>query len=886
MKCSERKKRGLAVVFAAICILEFFTVDSIYAQNNEMGVFEKQRDVLDINGFQSFVQREVYGADSGQEEGISIREDGLNEDILRGEDSAVEEDIAGAGKVPNKVESAEQEGIGDTDDVYQEGESAQEEGGEPAGGPAWGGENTPEEKFVQEGEFAEQEDVAQTAIQADSSSEETLTYGDYNYKISSSQTVVITRYTGRDENLFIPSEIGKKAVSSIAPYAVAGSYVKKVTIPSSVRTIEANAFSQNYSLLYVTVKGKDTLIADSAFPYRQDITFICASNSKAYIYARENKTKILLTDGINLSKAKIVLKRNTIVQNESHDMQIPVTVTINGRKLREGKDYICIWPPYSERNSIGAKKVTVTAADYNNGNYIGSKTAAYQVLPMSSKGLYATKKVTASSIQLTWTKVADVSGYYLYRRNLPSAKYKLISNVSKQSRNTYTDKGLKKNTGYQYRLIPYRKANGKIYRARSTNLTTYTASGKSVVNGKKKAKIKTKDIGLEAAVDTENYQHNWAQTSPISDFFDTKGRYTIAYGDAKYVYIQILNNSSLHVTKTIKIKKKYSLIGSVTGGPDGNYYIVWGAENWKSGNVVLEVSKYNSKGKFIKGCKRYNTGDHMDTAKPFEAGNCAVAFQGNTLVCSYAKQMNNVHQSNDVFCINIKNMKENTKYDNSASHSFDQRVLALTNGDVLFANLGDGHPRGFYLSESGAVHSWGTVPFHFYGGIGYNYTNARLGGIGETPAGIALVGSSAVSMTKKFEREKQQLFIQIVSPVTEASIFSGSRREGTSCGSACTDTGVKWLTKYKNASVGASSMTVMEKGRILALWEKDTGYSTESYYMILSPYGTVLQKATKIGNYNLNDCEEIKYKKGCIYWTTANGKKHATVHKLYIGKFK
>ncbi len=905
MKGIGKKARILAMALAAVCFLEFCTADLTWAQKN---VLNGSNSILTngiLNGYitNGYITKEGTAIQKGepasqpntgnstqdrsfasqpnsgstiQEEG-SAPQQGSGNGIPEGEadpegESALQKNT---GNIPQEEETSSQPNTGNP---AKEEAFIQGAGTVPplnTGNPAKEEEPVPQQ---------DSGDAAQPAGQSGTAESETLTYGNYEYKITDSGTAAITGYSGKEKALSIPSKIGQAAVSSIAPYAIASLDAERVTIPSSVRTVEANAFSRSYYIKQVTVEGKDTLFADSAFYFVQGITFVCASNSKAYIYARENKAKASLTDGIDLAKAKISLGKKTIVQNESDDMRVSVTVTVDGKKLQEGRDYTCTWPSYFEKNSVGEKKVTVTAVPYNDGYYTGSKTAAYQVIPMASKALYATKKITASSIQLTWSKVEGVSGYYLYRCGISSAKYKLVADISKQSKSSYTDKGLKKNTGYKYRLVPYQKANGKIYKAKATDLTAYTASGKAAVNSKKKVKMKTRKISLKAAVNTDTYKQNWAQVSPVSDFFDAKGRYTIAYSDAKYVYIQILDNSTLKVTKTIKAKKRYSLVGAVAGGPDGNYYIVWGQRNWKSGGVVLDVSKYNAKGKFIKSCKLYNTGDNMDTADPFEAGNCAVAFQGNVLVCSYARQMNNVHQSNDVFCVNIKNMKEDSSYNSYVSHSFDQRVLPLANGDVMFADLGDAFPRGFSLSESGTAHSWEAVPFHFYGESGDNYTNARLGGIGEVPTGIALVGSSAPSMAKKYEKENQQLFLQVISPVTGEPVFSGSKRKGTSCGNSCTDTGIKWLTKYKNASVRSSGMAVMENGQILAVWDKITGRKLESYYMVLSPTGATLRKATKIGDCKLNDCEEIKYQKGYIYWTTANGQKSATVHKLYVGK--
>ena len=56
--------------------------------------------------------------------------------------------------------------------------------------------------------------------------------------------------------------------------------------------------------------------------------------------------------------------------------------------------------------------------------------------------------------------------------------------------------------------------------------------------------------------------------------------------------------------------------------------------------------------------------DDYETARvPFKSGNCAMAFRGDLLICSYAREMYNTHQSNGVFCVDTTTMKETTDYD-------------------------------------------------------------------------------------------------------------------------------------------------------------------------------------------------------------------------------
>ncbi len=718
------------------------------------------------------------------------------------------------------------------------------------------------------------------------SMEDEFTNGDYRYRISSGETAVITRYMGSGSNIEIPAELDGRTVTSVAARAFKNLDAEEIAIPETVQTLEGLSFYYMTSISRVRVRGKRTLIADDAFRFPAAITFVCASDSRAYAFAKEMRASVSLTDGIDLADAKIALEHGQVVQSDDFD-GMAVTVTLNGRVLDEKVDYVCKWPPLKELRAVGTKTVVISAADYNANRYTGSASAQFDVIPRAPARMSAGRNVTASSVPLRWTAAEGADGYLLFRRKGASGQYRRICALQGAGASSYTDAGLDRDSRYQYRLIAIKEAGGKSYRSNPTDLTVYTDSGKKVAKSPKKAKMKTRKIKLKAKAFTENYDGNWAQPSAVSDFFDAQGRYTVAYGDRSHVYIHVLDNKSLTIKKTIRIKKKYGLLGSVAGGPDGNYYVVWGQTGRKTGSVVLSVAKYDKNGKFIKSCDKRNTGAAKDSMTPFVGGNCAVAFQNGALICYYARQMNDTHQSSDAFCVNIDDMTPNEDYESRVSHSFDQRVTALSNGGVLFTDLGDAGPRGFRLYESGPAHEWKADPFHFYGPSGDNWIYAKLGGACETSTGVALVGTSAPSMTKKFKKEDERLFLQVIDPVTGSSVLKGKTRKGTAGGSPYTDEGVKWLTGRKDGEVIASNVAVMEKGRILVMWETGNDRykdEIESWYMVLSASGKTLQKKTKIGRARLNECEEVKYKNGCAYWTTADGAREAVVHKLCVGK--
>ena len=413
------------------------------------------------------------------------------------------------------------------------------------------------------------------------------------------------------------------------------------------------------------------------------------------------------------------------------------------------------------------------------------------------------------------------------------------------------------------------------------------------------AVLDVNSVSLETTIHTGSYDKygenwNWNNISPISDFIDPNNIYTIAYTDDKNVYISHTDDS-LSITDTITIKKPMELVGGVCCDKNGTFYIACGQsdEKGKGGIVTFAIYQYDSNGKQIGKCEYKTTGDEWDTKIPFDAGNCVMTFKEDILICSYAREMYNGHQSNDVFCVNTSNMTESTYYDSYCSHSFNQAVITTSNGKVIFADHGDAYARGFQInfksdSLMNGHYSMGIVPFHFYGNIGDNFTNARLTGIAELDTGIALVGSSAKSMKETFKNEKQQMFLQIIDSETNESIINASSRTGTSGDNSYTDTGILWLTNSTdNTEVRASAMAAIDKDKLIVMWEKwdkDNKF-VNSYYSIISSDGKILKDSIPMQHARINGAEELKYQDGFVYWTYSEGKdKTAQIYRLNVNK--
>lgn len=112
----------------------------------------------------------------------------------------------------------------------------------------------------------------------DNNENQDKTYGDYTYLINENDEIVITKYTGSEENVEIPSEIDGKKVTTISgiegpadlEYQRIGAFeensdIKSVVIPDTVTKIEMNSFRACDNLQNVTISENIQTIEQNAF---------------------------------------------------------------------------------------------------------------------------------------------------------------------------------------------------------------------------------------------------------------------------------------------------------------------------------------------------------------------------------------------------------------------------------------------------------------------------------------------------------------------------------------------------------------------------------------------------------------------------------------------
>ena len=388
------------------------------------------------------------------------------------------------------------------------------------------------------------------------------------------------------------------------------------------------------------------------------------------------------------------------------------------------------------------------------------------------------------------------------------------------------------------------------------------------------------------------FRDRWASISSVQQF---------PYKNEGLAYAYVQDGRLIIVTpgKELSVDMLYPELGDVIADEDGNFYVIWGRDNRRDGEIVetVFVSKYSPEGAHIKTTgfvgesKPWGSSDAAKTKVPFRHGNSVSAIGNGILVNYHTKQRYDGHQSDNVIAVRLSDLSPYELPNNTYSgHSFNQSVIYSKKlSDFLFASQGDAYPRGFRVNDSsGRYGDKDDLTFTFYlePNADYNMyivneTFAQLGGIVETSKGVALVGASAKSIGEAAKTEKQNLFVQIFDPLapkrSPSAYIGGTARSGATSYDIydnqnapltnVTDYGVIWLTDYTDRNV-ITPQVVAADDRIVILWKEDVGSPVDTYYMVLSAEGNVIKPKTPLG-LPLNSFEQPIYHDGRVYWAYA-----------------
>ena len=153
----------------------------------------------------------------------------------------------------------------------------------------------------------------------------------------------------------------------------------------------------------------------------------------------------------------------TISKSTSSDKADVVTNTVN---VKNNGTYRIKKVVYAGTSGVKAYRFTV----YSNNVTVKEQTQTTQKKQNTVKKKVTVAKVrklkvknlSRKKVRLSWKKVTGANGYKVYRATKKNGKYKLIKTIRSAKTIKFTDKKVKKNKLYYYKVRAYKKANKKV----------------------------------------------------------------------------------------------------------------------------------------------------------------------------------------------------------------------------------------------------------------------------------------------------------------------------------------------------------------------------------------------------------------------------------------
>ena len=176
---------------------------------------------------------------------------------------------------------------------------------------------------------------------------------------------------------------------------------------------------------------------------------------------------------------------------------------------------------------------------YNGITYWGAESAAYAAVTKPAKtGGFLVETGSATTMELSWNKVARASGYQIYRLNPDTEKYEKIATIKGNKTFAYTDSNLSTATEYTYKVRAYLTYNG----------TNYYGAYSTITSGiTKPAKVKNVTLTTKSSAITLK----WDKTARVTGY----QIYRLNTKTGKYEKIATIKNNKTFSYKDTGLKK-------------------------------------------------------------------------------------------------------------------------------------------------------------------------------------------------------------------------------------------------------------------------------------------------------------------------------------------
>ena len=343
---------------------------------------------------------------------------------------------------------------------------------------------------------------------------------DYEYEIVA-DGIIITKYTGDDVDLKIPSTIDNKVVSGIGTGAFADCVnLKSITIPEMISIIGDNAIGYVYN--------NDTNVYEKTL----DFKIYCYSGTQGEKYAGEN--------GINY---ELITKIGEVTGLTAESVVNTVKISWNKLSNAEGyiiynfddsvKDWVEVGKTseynYTVKNlsSGSSYKFAVKAYKTVNGEEITSESYSVVSATTSLGTITGVKPApTSNTVKLSWSKLSNAEGYIVYKYD---DAVKDWVEVGKTREYNYTIKNLSSGSSYKFAVKAYKTVNGEEITSESYSVVSATTSLGTVT-------------GVKSTPTSNTVKLTWNKTS------NAQGYLVYRYDNAKKSWVRVAKTTGNNYT--------------------------------------------------------------------------------------------------------------------------------------------------------------------------------------------------------------------------------------------------------------------------------------------------------------------------------------------------
>ena len=385
---------------------------------------------------------------------------------------------------------------------------------------------------------------------------ETTTDSDWKYELLEDGTAKITKYTGKDADVTVPSEIGDITVTALGKELFRGvEKAEKVTVPDSVVTMENTFYmAENVKEIYIG-KGLEELTGN---------VFYCAWNLENITISEDNKA-LTSMDGVLFNKDMTEIISYPCGKPEN-TYTIPDTVETLGEKSFMGaKNLVTVYMPESVK-FIGPFAFAYCSA-LTDVYYAGSK-AQFEKIGIDEETVFFNNVIyvgdhvhsfdNASVVKKATNKA---NGKVKYTCSCGESKSETVYKISsvKLSTTKYTYNGKQKSPS-----VEVKDSKGKTLK-KGTDYTVKYASGrknpgryKVTVTFKGKYEYK-KELSFVIAPKTPTLKVSASKTKVTLSYTELAGvtGYQIYYSTDGKTYKKLTALKSEKYTKTLKSGQKY-----------------------------------------------------------------------------------------------------------------------------------------------------------------------------------------------------------------------------------------------------------------------------------------------------------------------------------------